>query len=376
MPPIHLQQPLKDVFWISDNITCPLGFDSEECFSNIKQKKSSVKLHPSLSLPGKQFFASLFDENQLNQLNNISGNSLFERIAIKSISKTLEHYPSIDFNDTILILPTTKGNITSIENGNYTPLSKSAEEINRFFKLKHRPIVLSNACISGVAALITAKRLLAQGVYSNAIVCGADIITSFVAKGFQSLHATANEHCKPYDKDRTGINLGEAAASVLLSSSINSKIKVLDGALTNDANHISGPSKTGEELAHAITQTMSSSSLSIEDIAFIAAHGTATMYNDEMESKAFEKAGFSATEVYSLKPHFGHSLGAAGVIETIVAVKSIEEGVILPNLNFENSGVSGNIKVATSLASTTKKAFLKTASGFGGCNASLAICKV
>jgi 3-oxoacyl-[acyl-carrier-protein] synthase-1 len=100
------------------------------------------------------------------------------------------------------------------------------------------------------------------------------------------------------------------------------------------------------------------------------------MYNDEMESKAFEKAGFSATEVYSLKPHFGHSLGAAGVIETIVAVKSIEEGVILPNLNFENSGVSGNIKVANSLASTTKKAFLKTASGFGGCNASLAICKV
>jgi 3-oxoacyl-[acyl-carrier-protein] synthase-1 len=143
--------------------------------------------------------------------------------------------------------------------------------------------------------------------------------------------------------------------------------------VSNDANHISGPSRTGQELAQAIGQALLASNLTASDIAAVYAHGTATVYNDEMEAKAFDLAGLAATPVNSLKGYYGHTLGAAGVLEAIIAAHSLYHDEMLPTYGFEALGVSRPLNVCTSVQKLSGNRILKTASGFGGCNAALVL---
>ena len=106
-----------------------------------------------------------------------------------------------------------------------------------------------------------------------------------------------------------------------------------------------------------------------EDIAFVNAHGTATLFNDEMESVAIDRAGLGAVPVNSLKGYYGHTMGAAGILETIISMKSLDEGLVLATRGYENIGVSRAIQVTKQNLTTDKKAFVKMISGFGGCNA-------
>jgi 3-oxoacyl-[acyl-carrier-protein] synthase-1 len=124
--------------------------------------------------------------------------------------------------------------------------------------LLNEPLVVSNACISGLLGMIVGMRLIQSGQYEHAVVAGADVVSKFVLSGFQSFHAISNEPCKPFDEARNGINLGEAAGTVVLSASkaYSNGISIKSGAVSNDANHISGPSRTGEELFHAISRSM------------------------------------------------------------------------------------------------------------------------
>src|SRR6185436_15252216 len=152
--------------------------------------------------------------------------------------------------------------------------------VAEYFGFTNQPVIISNACISGVLAIITGMRLLRSGQYENAVIAGADVITKFILSGFESFQALSPQICKPFDRTRDGLNLGEGAATVILST--NKKysesrtygIKVKGGSVSNDANHISGPSRTGKELAHAIKKAMLDASVSLEDIDFISAHGT------------------------------------------------------------------------------------------------------
>ena len=145
----------------------------------------------------------------------------------------------------------------------------------------------------------------------------------------------------------------------------------MGGAVSNDANHISAPSRTGEELSYAINKTLEEAHLPATAIDFISAHGTATVYNDEMEAKAITLANLQNAPVNSLKGYYGHTLGAAGLIESIVSIHSLKENVIIPTLGFEEMGVSSPINICTGLLRGDFKNCLKTASGFGGCNAAV-----
>src|ERR1043165_7795217 len=249
----------------------------------------------------------------------------------------------------------------------------SAQVIAKHFGATNKPLVLSNACISGVLAIITAKRLLESGQYKHAVVTGADVLSRFIITGFQSLNAMSSNPCKPFDKDRDGINLGECAATVVLTTdkALSKGILVNAGASTNDANHISGPSRTGLELSWAVREAMEGSAVVAGDVSFISAHGTATVYNDEMEAKAFSAAELSAVPLHSLKGHFGHTLGAAGVLESVLTYRSLQEGIVLPSKNFETNGVPAPVNVNKALKEDNKNHALKTASGFGGCNAAV-----
>ncbi|WP_295672251.1 beta-ketoacyl synthase N-terminal-like domain-containing protein, partial [uncultured Mucilaginibacter sp.] len=271
----------------------------------------------------------------------------------------------------------TKGNISLLENKitgdvltKRIALPTSAKLISEHFGFINPPIIISNACISGVLAIITGMRLLRAGKFENAVIAGADVISKFICSGFQSFQALSPQRCKPFDRLRDGLNLGEGAATIILSTHKKStqNIKVKGGAVRNDANHISGPSRTGAELAGAIEKAMQEAAISAPDIDFVSAHGTATVYNDEMEANAFALAGLQFTPVNSLKAYYGHTLGAAGLIESVVSIQSLKDNLLLPTLGFNQIGVTQPINIFKELLHGDFKNCLKTASGFGGCN--------
>ncbi len=373
---------MKEVFVIADNIVSPLGLTTKDNFLAVSNGISGVKPLQDPSKSTIPFVASLFDDDefQKNVTKDIVEFTKFEQLLILSVKAALTQTP-VHLADakTALIVSSTKGNISLLEEQTLSgelidkiSLSTSAKKVAAFFGIKASPIVISHACISGLVALITAKRLLNANLYQTVIVVGADIITKFILSGFQSFQAVSDEICKPFDKDRKGINLGEAAATVILSTvrpQNQSVIQFAGGSISNDANHISGPSRTGAELFQAIESALQESGIEKNDIGFISAHGTATMYNDDMESKAFALAGLQQVPVNSLKGYYGHTLGAAGLLEVVISLESVRREIIIPTKGFSTPGTAQPIQVCSTLQPLQKKAFLKTASGFGGCNA-------
>ena len=371
---------MKDVFIVADNILSPVGITTEENFAALKQGLSGVKEQHRSSWWEQPFYASLFNDNDL-LANKDSISTKFEQLLIASVTEALQH-TSIDTssNRTILIISSTKGNISLVENEVFSPALKerialhtSAKLVGAHFNCANQPLVVSNACISGILAILAGKRLIQTGQYDHAVVVGADVISKFVLSGFQSFQAISSAACKPFDAARNGINLGEGAATVILSATKNNdtQITVTGGSVSNDANHISGPSRTGEELYQAIQKAMDDADISSNDINLISAHGTATIYNDEMEALAISLAGLQAVPVNSLKEYYGHTLGAAGIIESIISIQSLKENLIIPSMGYTQSGVSKPLNIATELQTASLNNCLKTASGFGGCNAAI-----
>ncbi len=373
---------MSDVFIVSDNILSPLGVTTAVNFTQLTQNNSGIQLHTDTSLSDQPFYASLFDQAHVfTPITSDSTYTKFENLLIASISNALEN-SGIEATDakTLLIISTTKGNVHLIEKNKLDPvlqkriaLPTSAQLVADYFGFVHQPVVVSNACISGVLGIITAKRLIQSGQYENVIIAGADCISKFVLSGFQAFQAVSPEPCKPFDSKRRGITLGEGAATIILSSRSDYRngIKVMGGAVSNDASHISAPSQTGLELAHVIGTTLKESKCSIEDISLISAHGTATEYNDEMEAKAITSAGLKSVPTNSLKGYYGHTLGAAGLIESIISVQSLKVNLILPTRGFEQADMATPIHVSNSLLRTPLQNCLKIASGFGGCNAAI-----
>jgi 3-oxoacyl-[acyl-carrier-protein] synthase-1 len=375
---------MRPVYTIADNILSPLGFTTRENFRNLKGQLTGIKKHDDPALSPVPFQASLFSQEQQFKLMAGADNnhSLFELLLIHSVSDALSH-TSVDPADpkTVFIVSSTKGNISMIEKPDIErppaetiSLYHSAKIVAGHFHNSNLPLVVSNACISGVLAILTAKRLIETGAYDHAIVAGADIITKFILSGFQSFQAVSAEPCKPFDQARDGVTLGEGAATMIISadnSKGNKPVQVMAGATSNDANHISGPSRTGQPLSDCIEKSLKQAGIMNTGIGFISAHGTATLYNDEMEARAFSLSGLQQVPVNSLKGYYGHTLGAAGLIESIISVESLTEDIVIPTKGFQSLGVSQDINVCAELETRNLKYILKTASGFGGCNAAM-----
>ena len=375
---------MREVYIVSDNIVSPVGNTSADNFGNLAKGISGIKLQDDTTLSAQPVYASLINKQSFNGKDN--SYTKFEELLIASVKDALEKTEiKVDDKRTALIISSTKGNISLIESGKETKdlkervsLGSSAKIVAGHFNFVSQPIVVSHACISGLVAIITGMRLLQSGKYDHAVVTGADVITKFILSGFQSFQAISAEPCKPFDAKRNGITLGEGAATVVLSVNkpINGNaVKISGGAVSNDANHISGPSRTGEELYQAISSAMKESGLGKDDIDFISAHGTATVYNDEMEAKAINLAGMEHVPLNSLKGYYGHTLGAAGLIETVISLYSLKENVVLPTPGYREPGTAKPVNVVNSLKQGEMKACLKTASGFGGCNAAIVLQK-
>jgi 3-oxoacyl-[acyl-carrier-protein] synthase-1 len=367
------------VFINAHSIISPLGITSQQNFDAILNAKTGVQFQQRFDIDDEPFYASLMNDEWLrNEIQFDENYTRFENLLIASVKNAILN-SSIDIKDknTILIFSTTKGNIALLENNNVSPellerisLFYSAKIVAQKFENPNTPIVISNACISGIAALLFAKRLLETGAYENAVVVGADTISKFVFSGFKSFRALSASKCKPFSNNRDGINLGEAAATVILTttSTTLNKIQIKGGATSNDANHISGPSKKGEELSMAINTALSEANIVAHEVGFISAHGTATLFNDEMEAKAFYLSGLNAVPINSLKGYFGHTLGAAGLVESVISILSLENNIIVPTLGFTEPGVPVEVNVCSTKINKEMTSFIKTASGFGGCH--------
>ncbi|MFI5161497.1 MAG: beta-ketoacyl-[acyl-carrier-protein] synthase family protein [Sphingobacteriales bacterium] len=364
-----------DVFVVAENVYSPLGKTTSENFSNLKQNVSAVKQHQLNSL---NYFAALFDGGEFPSNEKYTK---FEQLLIASITDALEQ-SRFDASDkkTAIIISSTKGNISLLETEKNSAklqkriaLSTSAKLVAEYFGFVNQPIIISNACVSGVMAIITGMRLLRTGQYENAVIVGADVISEFILSGFQSFQALSTQVCRPFDRSRDGLNLGEGAGTIILSTNkkYTGNIKIKGGGISNDANHISGPSRTGQELSYAINQSLKDAGLTGSDIDFISAHGTATVYNDEMEANAIALSGLSTSPLNSLKGYYGHTLGAAGLIESIISIQSLKENFFLPTPGFEEPDVTQPVNVIASPLHLVAKNILKTASGFGGCNAAV-----
>lgn len=382
---------MKSVYVVADNILSPLGRTTEENFANVSNGQSGISLHDDPGMSAAPFYAAMMADGQLESSWNeesLDQYTKFEQLLILSVQNALDR-TSIDITNgrTAFIVSTTKGNIELLEQQEHpasAPLQEmelftTAKKVARYFNYTQDPIVVSNACISGLLAILTARRLILSGQYDHAVVTGADVVTRFVLSGFQSFQAVSSEPCRPFDASRKGVTLGEGAATVIMTSDEQyltpAAIRVGAGAVSNDANHISGPSRTGAELSAAMQQAMKGSGLTPADIGFVSAHGTATLYNDEMESKALHLAGLLDVPVNSLKGYYGHTLGAAGLIEAVIGMHALQQQLVIPTIGFRELGVPHPVKVSNQISSRPMQHFLKTVSGFGGCNAAMIFSK-
>jgi 3-oxoacyl-[acyl-carrier-protein] synthase-1 len=370
------------IVWAGDNIISSLGFTTEENYRAIRSGRSGIRRCEAYR-GLEPFYASQIDRRRLDDCFAALGAPLadytpLERAAVLSVAQAAEQ-ARIDLSapDVLFILSSTKGNVHLLDEGEGADsprlyLWHTACRIAEYFHNTNEPVVVSNACISGACAQIAALRELASGDYTYAVVVGVDMLSRFIISGFQSLKALAPALCRPFDAGRSGLNLGEAASTLIYRRAEEEHphtVSLVQGAIRNDANHISGPSRTGEGCYSAIQASLGK--CAPDDLAFVCAHGTATAYNDRMEAVALTRAGLNRTPVNSLKGYFGHTLGAAGVLESIISIHALMDETVLPTYGFEQGEPDLPLHIADRMLHAEQSCCLKILSGFGGCNAAL-----
>lgn len=360
---------------VADHIISPSGIGTDNNFRAVLQKQSAIRLIDDRHLWPEPFYAAAFSADQISEIKQRYQNSGLTRLeilmadAIEEVCKGSG--TDLKSQHTQLILATTKGNIDLLSQEMEVPgqslLYRLGKNLQQFFGAARPVLIVSTACTSGLTAIINGARMLQAETARQVIVCGGDLLTRFTLSGFQSFKAISNKPCKPYDASRDGITLGEGVAAVAMTKTDDKGFpQYLSGATANDANHISGPSRTGEGLYQCVQRAVKAMN-HVPDM--ISAHGTATVYNDEMEAQAFNRCGLSGVPLHSLKGIYGHTLGAAGVIETIVALRAMKENRLIPSVGYDQHGVSLPLNVTRESSESGIGSILKTSSGFGGSNA-------
>lgn len=362
---------------LSTNITSPLGLTTEENYAAVKRGETGLKrMDGCLGVPG-HFCVGIFPEDRRAALH-VDGFSWFESLVLHSVKDALA-CSAVDPSSprTIFILGTSTAGVEELgdvpeKDKNYLAPGVAVKKVADELGFVNAPITVSNACISGATAQMLADRLLTAGYYDTAVVCGVDVLSAFVLAGFDAFKALSPTECRPFDIERLGLNIGECAATVVLSKELHADTDawyIIDGCLNSDAYHVSAPIPSGDGVCRAIKKILTPERKST--LACVAAHGTATMFNDQMESKAIEGAGLGDILTTTVKPHYGHTFGASGIVESIILMCSLDDGIIPPTPGFEEMGVSGKIKICDHPAPTDKRAFIKLQSGFGSCNGAM-----
>jgi len=260
-------------------------------------------------------------------------------------------------------------------------LSSIADIAGDRLGLRSNGICISASCASSTIAVAHAAGLIKSGRARTVLVCCGDLITEYAFSGFSALKALSPFPCRPFDRDRNGLSLGEGAAALLLMDAEQAHREnrhrlgtILGWGIANDATHITAPAKSGRGLVQAVVQALQTAGRKAEEITAVSAHGTGTVYNDLMELNAFRRLfGERKVPMYSIKGAIGHTLGAAGGIEVIQGLKALAAGMIPPTVGYSNpeKGAEGQVSPRPQTASGDY--LLTTNSGFGGVNAALVL---
>jgi len=336
----------------------------------------------------KRFPATSFQSENAATISSLTYQN-DESLVIQMLKKVFLE-KSIDIpKDAFLILATTVGEIDLLEKNVLegkpevvnSRFRETLKKIKELLKLKSEGIVISCACASSSSALAYAASLIRQGKKDCVLIVACDCVSEFVFSGFSSLMALDKIQAKPFDKFRSGLSLGEAAGFILLMSEKRARLdkeeklaEIAGWGYSCDANHMTGPSRQGLGLIKAINAALKSAGSAPNSVGCIAAHGTGTVYNDAMELVAFKEIfNDSPVPVYSIKGGTGHTLGAAGLVETIMALKVLKEKIIPPTVGLEVLDDQALGWVSLDSQRFKKKIIISNNCGFGGINAALAL---
>ena len=262
------------------------------------------------------------------------------------------------------------------------PNSHVSDAVAAYLGLQGPSFAVSVACASGAMSIALAAQMLLDGAAPVMLAGGTDALCAFTVSGFHSLQALDPAPCRPFDKSRAGLNLGEGAAVVVLESLARARARgakvwaVLEGwAMTNDAYHLTAPHEEGRGVAECVLRAMRMAGVNPDEIGYVNAHGTATPMNDVAEAKGYEcafRVRRKPIPVSSTKSYFGHCLGAAGALEAVITILSLRAGVLFPTLRLNDPIESSAIEW---LRDGTRREpishAMSVSAGFGGSNTAL-----
>ena len=383
---------------VAAGVVSPLGFGLAETLESLRKARDCVSPVTRFSVAqcrcktagqvaDNRLLASRGEGRRSHRLHRAS------HMMIQALKEVVTQEPQ--FKPELTIIGTTSGGMSYGEHyyrslcqtgqlrhaptwvANY-PAQKPVIDAQEAFGISAPCQIIANACASGTNAIGHAFECVRSGRYQRVLAGGYDALSEMVFVGFDSLQASTSEKCRPFDRHRTGMVLGEAAAILALENLESAQqrgvpvlAEIIGYGISTDNFHITQPDPSGIGARQAMERALQSAQVSANEVDYINAHGTATVFNDAAEGKAVS-AVFNGVPVSSTKSMMGHSLGAAGAVEAVFCLLALQHQFLPSNINFTASDDDLDLNV---VANETRSAVLHTvlsnSFGFGGTNASI-----
>jgi len=354
---------------------CSAGLNKDEVFASLINGKTGIKKH-----------AGFLSDGSLSAIGKIDSMLSFNELMLQAIENILQHSELENFHNTFLAVGTSVGGMAWAENrfiedeGSLTNIKLEKQSIhsiahtlNKTFNFKDS-ITFSTACTSSSNALVFAKELLEANAYEQVLVVGADAISLTTVNGFNALGVLSPEGSKPFDANRTGMNVAEGIGAILLSHKEND-IQLLGVGCSSDAYNITNPHPDGAGAKMAMQRALVDAELEASQIDYINAHGTGTMANDTAEGKAVLELFPHKPFLGSTKSITGHTLGACGTIELIITAMALQKEIVPANFNLEKQELE-MLNLASKNVRQNIDYALSNAFAFGGNNTSIVLKRV
>jgi len=384
---------------VAAGVVSPLGFGLPETLDSLRQARDCVTRVTRFSVAECRCKTAgqVPDDRLLACVNNSAHAKRLHRashMVIHALREAMMRVPQ--FEPELTIIGTTSGGMSYGEHY-YRSLRKSGNLRHAATWIANYPAqkpvidaqeeilgvsvpcqVIANACASGTNAIGHAFECVRSGRYQRVLTGGYDALSELVFTGFDSLQASTPEKCRPFDRHRAGMVLGEGAAVLALENLELARqrgapilAEIVGYGISTDNFHITQPDPSGVGPRQAMERALLSAQISADEVDYINAHGTATIFNDAAEGKAINQL-FNGVPVSSTKSMMGHSLGAAGAVEAVVCLLALQNQFLPPNINFGalDDDVDLNIVANESRPALVRTA-LSNSFGFGGTNASI-----
>ena len=382
-------------------IISSIGNNLKETTQSLLHKKSGIKPISILNTRHKDDFVLGEVKKTLKELHQLAGTNTedpWTRTALLGLIAASEAYNDAGLNlsdecRTGIVSASTVGGMDRSELYYKDFIGKAeykkfidthhagdhTEKIAEVLGIKDYLTTISTACSSSLNSIMFGTRLIKNGIIDQVIVGGSDALSKFTINGFNTLMILDKEHCHPFDESRKGLNLGEGAAYLVLEKESEALKQgkriyayVSGYANANDAHHQTASSHDGTGPYLAMNHALEKAGLQANEIDYINVHGTGTENNDLTESIALKRLfndkvpPFSSTKAFT-----GHTLGAAGVIESVFSIIALQEQKLLPNINFKNKIEETGLVPVTEVKEAKIDHVLTNSFGFGGNDSSL-----